>query len=142
MLEKNHFLSFLAFCTMVQNLSKKHKKNSQKLEFQTWYRYRMLEKGTLHFNDFVGISKTYPLQSLKKRSFQRWQWVQNMGDSGISRFRQKRIFVIFISAQKLFWSNFRVYTVLIQYLQPNFSNFCTHLFILQPIWYALVHNTK
>ena len=26
----------------------------------------MLEKGTLHFHDFVGISKTYPLQSLKK----------------------------------------------------------------------------
>ncbi len=25
----------------------------------------MLEKGTLHFHDFVGISKTYPLQSLK-----------------------------------------------------------------------------
>ena len=25
----------------------------------------MLEKGTLHFHDFVRISKTYPLQSLK-----------------------------------------------------------------------------
>jgi hypothetical protein len=69
MLEKNYFLSFLASCTMVQNFSKEHKKNSQKLEFQTWYRYGMLEKGTLHFHDFVHISKTYPLQSLKKRSF-------------------------------------------------------------------------
>jgi hypothetical protein len=29
----------------------------------------MLEKGTLHFHDFVGISKTYPLQSLKKKVF-------------------------------------------------------------------------
>ena len=47
MLEKNYFLSFLAFCTM--------------------YRYGILEKGTLHFHDFVHISKTYPLQSLKKK---------------------------------------------------------------------------
>ena len=27
----------------------------------------MLEKGTLQFHDFVRISKTYPLQSLKKK---------------------------------------------------------------------------
>jgi hypothetical protein len=30
---KKLFLNFLALCTMIQNLSKKHKKNSQKLEF-------------------------------------------------------------------------------------------------------------
>jgi hypothetical protein len=30
----------------------------------------MLEKGTFHFHDFVRISKTYPLQSLKiKKAF-------------------------------------------------------------------------
>ncbi len=27
----------------------------------------MLEKGTLHFHDFDHISKTYPLQSFKKK---------------------------------------------------------------------------
>ena len=66
----NIYLSFLAFCTIVQNLLKILKKNPQKLEFQTWYRYRMLEKGTLHFHDFDRISKTYPQQSLKiKKGF-------------------------------------------------------------------------
>jgi hypothetical protein len=29
----------------------------------------MLEKGTLHFHDFVHISMPYPLQSLKKKVF-------------------------------------------------------------------------
>ena len=30
---------------------------------------RSSTKGTLHFHDFIHISKTYPLQSLKKKVF-------------------------------------------------------------------------
>jgi hypothetical protein len=40
----------------------------------------MLKKGTLHFYDFDRISKTYPLQSLKKlKAFKVGTWYKKRG---------------------------------------------------------------
>ncbi len=51
----------------------------------------MLEKGTLHFHDFVRISKTYPLQSLKiKKAFKDGSGYKI---GGIPVVGQNRIFV-------------------------------------------------
>jgi hypothetical protein len=46
----------------------------------------MLEKGTLHFHDFVHISKTYPLQSLKiKKVFKDYSGYKTRGIPVISK---------------------------------------------------------
>jgi hypothetical protein len=52
MLEKNYFLSLLEIFRILVLVP-----------------VRNAPKRTLHFHDFVHISKTYPLQSLKKKNF-------------------------------------------------------------------------